>query len=405
MSTQDYALQTRLPQAMASGADTVLTRYRRYPVFSLRWQAGRTLLFGVVLLAFALVIGLGTGILRQSVRVGALVTVVEFVAFMLMATLGPALAGVVRYRGWPAARERRWVVAALLLGIVLSFFVDRLASGYINALVRPATEAMRVTAPHLGLVARALSLAVNVVVLIVIYGLFGGGLALRAYFSEHRRWEEHQHRRALDAATAQARDADLRLGVLQAQVEPHFLFNTLASVRALVRQDPAQAEATLDALVDFLRATIPRLRDGQAALQSTLGEQLDLCTRYLALMQLRMGGRLHYTVQAEPALREQTFPPALLITLVENAIKHGIEPKRGEGRIDLVASLAHGQLWVQVCDDGAGLVPGTSGGLGLVNVRQQLAARYGERAVLRLRALEGGGVCAEVGIPVDQVPA
>lgn len=404
MAEPRYTLDTRLPQAMSSGGDTLWTRYRRYPVFSLRWQAGRGLVFGIALLAFAAVIGLGIGIMAHSLRTGLLVTALEFVAFMLMATLGPALAGVVRYRRWPIARERGAVVAALLLGIVLSFFIDRLASAEVNALVAPTRQAMAVHPPQIGPVARALALAVNAVVLIVIYGLFGGGLALRAYFSEQRRWQDYQARLALDAATAQARDADLRLGVLQAQVEPHFLFNTLASVRALVRQDPAQAEATLDALVDFLRATIPRLREGEAGLRATLGEQLDLCARYLHLMQLRMGGRMTYEVRAAQDLRTQDFPPALLITLVENAIKHGIEPKPGPARVEVSAEQADGLLWVRVCDDGAGLVPGAGGGMGLANVRQQLAARYGQAAQLRLLQREGGGVCAEVGIPCQAGP-
>lgn len=397
-----YALDVPLPEAMATDSRLPWTRYRRFPVFSLRWVLGRGAVFAAALLGLTALIGFGTGVIGQSVRVGVLVTLLEFVAFWLMAMLGPLLAAWVRHCRWPLARERGAVVVALLVGMVLSFFIDRLASGHIGELVSPVRAAMGAgQLPHLGPMARALSLAVNAVLLIVVYGLFGGGLALRAYFSEQRRWDHHHARVALDAATAQARDADLRLGVLQAQVEPHFLFNTLASVRALVRQDPAQAEATLDALVDFLRATIPRLRDGQAVLHSTLGEQLDLCARYLALMQLRMGGRLQYAVRADDMLRAQPFPPSLLITLVENAIKHGIEPKPGHGRVDVIASLAHGLLWVQVCDDGLGLREGAGGGMGLANVRQQLAARFDDRAVLRLRALEGGGVCAEVGLPVQ----
>jgi hypothetical protein len=203
--------------------------------------------------------------------------------------------------------------------MVLSFFVDRVASSYIDQLVRPELAAAGLSSkpPVLSPVMKAIGLAINIAALVVIYGLFGGGLALRAYFSEHRRWEDHHHLRELSALEDRVHEADLRLGVLQAQVEPHFLFNTLASVRALVRQDPAQAEATLDALVAFLRATIPKLRDDRG-LHATLGQQLDIATSYLALMQVRMGGRLAYTVQADDALRALPFPPSLLITLVEN---------------------------------------------------------------------------------------
>src|SRR5690606_26789655 len=163
--------------------------------------------------------------------------------------------------------------------------------------------------PELDPAIKPIAIAVNIAVLMAIYGMFGGGLALRAYFSERRRWETDRRHRQLAALRAQKQQADLRLGLLQAQVEPHFLFNTLASVRALVRKDPAQAEATLDALVVHLRATIPKLRDGEAMLHSTLGQQLDICASYLELMRLRMGGRLSFAVEAGPALRERPFPP------------------------------------------------------------------------------------------------
>jgi sensor histidine kinase YesM len=187
-------------------------------------------------------------------------------------------------------------------------------------------------------------------------------------------------------------------------VEPHFLFNTLASVRALVRQDPAQAETTLDALVDFLRASIPRLRDGESKLHSTLGQQLDLCRSYLALMQVRMGGRLSYAVEADPELRDTAFPPSLLITLTENAIKHGIEPKPGPGRVRILASRHEGKLLVRVVDDGAGLQPGLGTGMGLANVREQLAGRFGGRASFGLHPLPGAGVSAEISIPMEKHP-
>ena len=171
-------------------------------------------------------------------------------------------------------------------------------------------------------------------------------------------------------------------------------------MRALVRQDPAQAENTLDALVEFLRATIPKFRAGETGLHATLGQQLDICRSYLALMQVRMGGRLRYGVEVEADLRDVLFPPSILITLVENAIKHGIEPKPGAGRIDVRASSEAGCLKVQVIDDGAGLQPGLGSGMGLANVREQLTSRFGDRASFGLRPLEAGGAIAEVRIPM-----
>ena len=400
-----YPLRQKLPAEVLVGGNAVWSRYRQYPVFGLRWLLGRSLLFCGVIAVVAAFIGMGTGVVAQDVGVAVKVAITEFVVFSSMATLGPALATAVRHRAWPLSRERKAVVIAVLIGMVLSFFIDRLGSSYIEQLIKPGLEAagLSMNPPPPPPLVKAIGLAINVAALVVIYGLFGGGLALRAYFSEHRRWDEHRHVRELNALESRVHEADLRLGVLQAQVEPHFLFNTLASVRALVRQDPAQAEATLDALVDFLRATIPKLREDRG-LHATLGQQLDLCSSYLALMQVRMGGRLTYDVRADEALRAAPFPPSLLITLVENAIKHGIEPRPGPGRIEIDAVRDGDALHVQVRDDGAGLQPGLSTGVGLANVREQLVARYGARAAFVLSpAAEGRGVCAEIRVPLGSV--
>lgn len=399
---RDYSLRQKLPPEVLVGGNAVWSRYRQYPVFGRQWLLGRSLLFCGVIAVVAAFIGAGVGVAVQDLAVALKVAATQFVAFSLMATLGPALATAVRHRAWPVAWERKAVVIAVLAGMVLSFFVDRVASSYIDQLVRPELAAAGLSSkpPVLSPVMKAIGLAINIAALVVIYGLFGGGLALRAYFSEHRRWEDHHHLRELSALEDRVHEADLRLGVLQAQVEPHFLFNTLASVRALVRQDPAQAEATLDALVAFLRATIPKLRDDRG-LHATLGQQLDIATSYLALMQVRMGGRLAYTVQADDALRALPFPPSLLITLVENAIKHGIEPRPGPGRIEVAAVVEGEQLCVRVIDDGAGLQPGLSTGVGLANVREQLAARYGAQADFALSPRsDGRGVCAGIRVPL-----
>ena len=238
--------------------------------------------------------------------------------------------------------------------------------------------------------------------MLVIYGVAGGGLALRAYFSERRRWEASVHAHQVRVLQAEKRDSDVRLGVLQAQVEPHFLFNTLASVRALVRRDPGLAERTLDALVTHLRATIPKLREGEAGLHSTLGQQLDICASYLEVMRLRTGDRLSFHIHVDPALRALPYPPLLLLTLVENAVKHGIEPKPGPGRIDLRVTCQGDRLLVGVADDGLGLKPGIGGGMGLANVRAQLETRFGPHATLRLSSRDGAGTLAEISSPLEK---
>lgn len=404
-SATTYSLRQALPTEVLVGGDAPWNRYQRFPVFSRRWLAGRALVFGIAVLCFALLSGFGIAALTGEWQRGAQVTALQGTAFFLMAMAGPGLATWVRHRRWPAQRERRMVVLAVLLGMGSSFAIDRWASAEITRSVRPALVTAGVATekePEFAAAAKPFALAINIVVLVFVYGLLGGGVALRAYFRESRRWQAAQRSRELRALRELKQQADLRLGLLQAQVEPHFLFNTLASVRALVRQDPARAEATLDALVAHLRATIPKLRDGEALLYSTLGQQLDICASYLELMRLRMGGRLGYAVEAEPALRERAFPPLLLITLVENAIKHGIEPQPGPGRVEVRASLRGERLVLSVVDDGAGLQPGLGSGMGLANVREQLATRYGAAASFSLRNLAGGrGVVAEIVVPLD----
>ncbi len=159
-----------------------------------------------------------------------------------------------------------------------------------------------------------------------VFFCLGGGLALRTYFREQGTWVDAQRARELARLRQERNEADLRLTVLQAQVEPHFLFNTLASIHSLIRPDPTRAEATIEALVDHLRATLPKFRAEIGSPHSTLAQQIEVCSSYLAVMKVRLGHRLRYAVDVPEHLRSHTFPPLMLISLVENAIKHGIEP-------------------------------------------------------------------------------
>jgi sensor histidine kinase YesM len=246
-------------------------------------------------------------------------------------------------------------------------------------------------------VRRALDIGRDLLLLFVA----SGGLALPAYFTEKRRWTEHRRRVALEKLSQEKSESDLKLTVLQAQVEPHFLFNTLASVRSLVATDPQRAAQTIDALARHLRATLPKIRAQTGVSHSTLAEQFALCGSYLELMKLRLGDRLQVEFDLPEALREAPFPPLLLISLVENAVKHGVEPKPGTTRVKLGARRLHDRLEVRVEDDGAGLVLGMGEGTGLANIRAQLLTRFGPEATLELTARDGGGVAAVIVIPQE----
>ncbi len=220
-------------------------------------------------------------------------------------------------------------------------------------------------------------------------------------------WErrvEGRHQREIAVLQRQKQETNLKLLVLQAQIEPHFLFNTLASLRALLREDASRAEAMVDALVGHLRAVLPVMRSDSAA--STLSDQLAICASYLEIMTNRTEGRLAYRIDVPATLLQTAFPPLMLLTLVENAVKHGIEPKIGAGRICIEAERTMCgigfAITVRVIDNGIGLSCSSGQGLGLQNVRQQLALRYGDRAALSLVSPPEGGTTACIQIPLEE---
>ena len=203
---------------------------------------------------------------------------------------------------------------------------------------------------------------------------------------------------ALERSQLERQALDARLRLLQAQVQPHFLFNTLANVRALVGAGSPQAPAVLDSLIAYLRAAVPRLDEPAA----TVGDELKLVRAYLALMQLRMPDRLQYSIDADEAALSVRCLPLSLLTLVENAVRHGIDPAEQGGRIEVSARVRDGRCLLRVADSGVGLAAGSgSGGTGLANLRERLRLAWGEAAQLRLSEVASRGVCAEIDYPVS----
>jgi sensor histidine kinase YesM len=198
-------------------------------------------------------------------------------------------------------------------------------------------------------------------------------------------------RAALEQQTLQA-----RLKTLEAQIEPHFLFNTLATVRRLYEIDPAGGEAMMERLMHYLAVALPSMRDDR----STLEREAQLLESYLELQHVRMGRRLAYAIEFPAALRPVEVPPMMLLTLVENAIKHGLAPQREGGRIDVSARVEDGHLVLEVADTGRGFGGGTSGGgTGLANIRARLGAMYGAAAQLTLAPREPSGLRATIRMP------
>jgi signal transduction histidine kinase len=200
----------------------------------------------------------------------------------------------------------------------------------------------------------------------------------------------------LEKSQLERRALDARLRLIESQIEPHFLFNTLANVRELVEEGSPQASAVLNSLIAYLRASVPRLHDPA----TTMGHELQLVKAYLELMQMRMPDRLSFAIGADDAAQAVRCPPTTLLTLVENAIRHGIDPGEDGGRIEVSVRLRNGRCIAEVCDTGVGLADTSKGlGTGLSTLRERLQLAFGGDAELRIASVVPHGVRAEVEIP------
>jgi hypothetical protein len=229
--------------------------------------------------------------------------------------------------------------------------------------------------------------------------LLASGMAMSALV---RQRDEEARSQALafelERSELERKALDSRLRLLQSQVEPHFLFNTLANVRELVVSGSPQASNVLDSLIAYLRAAVPRLHDPS----TTLGQELQLVRAYLELMQLRMPDRLQFALHVDDAARALRCPPTTLLTLVENAIRHGIDPSEEGGRIDVRVWVRGARCRCEVSDTGVGLGNPEPGlGTGLSTLRERLQLAFAGDAELRVIPLQPHGVVAELDFPAQ----
>ncbi len=233
--------------------------------------------------------------------------------------------------------------------------------------------------------------------------LFAPWIAVAALF---RQTEVAQRSQALafdlERSELERKAVDARLRLLQAQVEPHFLFNTLANVRELVVAGSSQASTVLDSLIAYLRAAVPRLHESA----TTLEEELQLVRAYLELMHMRMPDRLQFELQVDAAALLVRCPPTTLLTLVENAIRHGIDPSEEGGKIMVSVEVKDGRCRCEVTDTGAGLQR-TAGGLGtgLATLLERLQLVFNGDAHLNLTELHPHGARVELDFPAQPKPA
>jgi len=209
---------------------------------------------------------------------------------------------------------------------------------------------------------------------------------------------EQQLAFALERSELERQALDARLHLLQAQVAPHFLFNTLANVQALVDAGSPRASAVLRSLTAYLRAAVPVLNEAAV----TIEHELQLVRPYLELMQMRMPDRLQYAMNVDPSALHVRCPPTTVLTLVENAVRHGIDPSEEGGRIDVDIERRGDRCVIRVADTGAGLRQSANGlGTGLTTLRERLQLIFGDRAQLRMTSGTPRGVVVEIEMPAQ----
>lgn len=230
--------------------------------------------------------------------------------------------------------------------------------------------------------------------------LFVPWLALGALVRQKEAIAHHQALAFnLERSELERQAADARLHLLQAQVAPHFLFNTLANVQALVNAGSPQASDLLRSLIAYLRAAVPRLNESA----TTLGQELQLTQAYLELMHMRIPDRLQFALRADGDTHSLRCPPLTLLTLVENAVRHGIDPSEEGGRIDIDMHRRGERCVIRVSDTGVGLQQTSSGlGTGLSTLRERLNLFFGGDAELRLSAVDPHGACSEIEFPARE---
>jgi len=356
----------------------IIPYFRRFPRSSARDFAYTFLWNGLFGLGIYAVSALSAGTLPSLRVLGLQVLVANIVGYTIHALF--SLGEVVKLR--PAARrsglagKTAYFAGIPMLGVAIGFWIT-------SFIIDPSFREW-LTRPDLVVTMLVWSLAISVVLTVVFFWRERGAVAEAQIARERERSQGIEREAAL---------AHLR--ALQAQIEPHFLFNTLANVTSLVDADPAQAKRMLESFIRFLRTSLAATRQEL----TTLGAEAELISSYLDVLQVRMGPRLRYSVDVPEALRELPLAPMLLQPLVENAIRHGLEPKIEGGEVALRARREGAEVVVEIADTGVGFAAATRGGLGLANLRERLRLLYPDRARLQIGENAPSGALVRVTLP------
>ena len=343
----------------------------------LNWRRARAVFLLALLPGFLIGLGWDSGVSAAIVRT-------ETLGFVAMLVFGLFEQWPKRLPGWLA----RWVLQVVAVALVMPC----------------ATSAIWVLSTEPGappfwqekLRAEGFAMFCGMGILLTPWVALGALVRQKEALARHQALAFELERSELERQALNA-----RLHLMQAQVKPHFLFNTLANVQALVDTGSPRASEVLGSLIAYLRAAVPRLNETT----TTLGQEVQLVQAYLELMHMRMPDRLQFALHVDDAARGLRCPPMTLLTLVENAVRHGIDPSEEGGRIAIHVERHGDRCRVRVNDTGVGLRSGDGQGTGLSTLRERLLLSFGGDAQLRLSAREPHGVSAELDFPARAASA
>ena len=465
-TTDHGTTEQPLPGTIITKLASWSVKAQHYPIFSQTWFKYRALGFaipmgvvGVIMIGISLLIALEPRVAGGEVKPHAMFLVI-YLGLLTTLLLGRWMATQVRKRKLDTRSEKIGIGIVLFLGIALGFAITRSADYFLDQETQQTRQAMRsqsseqhptkASNPSTSATASVASanlpqlsvhessalpstkkqtsekqqMAIGVylddqestnpqkkegiansIIWLILLVWWGGIFDFISYLKQGRVIQEALLQEKLERYKRERNQAQMRLSVLASQVEPHFLFNTLSGVRAAMLSDPARGVVIIDHLVDYLRSTIPQMRTDGSLKHTTLSNQFASVKAYLGVIHTRIP-RLQFRVESDAKLGDCVVPPLMLISLVENAVKHGIEPKKGG--VEIVVS-AHqftengrDYLRMSVADNGVGFGGTTSGtGIGLTNIRERLKQLYDDEARLELAMREPDGIEASIVLPLS----
>ena len=389
-------------------------RAQQYLIFSETWFKYRAMSYILPVILLSLFLWLTTLSLNNASSQWKAAVFYTGLSIVINLFLGRGLAVLVCRTKW----SQKKVAFGVIFSITLSFAICSSMYFYVKNLEQQSITEIKNKAANgpidefekveLSIKKNTYVYAAMLVFHFIFYAWMAGFLDLWAYFQQQNAIKDALTEQQLEKYKIERNEAEMRLSLLASQIEPHFLFNTLSGVRSAILSDPQKGVAIIDHLAAYLRFTIPEIRNDGSCTQVKISSQFNAIRAYLEVIRHRIP-RLSFNTHYDNDLSEYLIPPLMLISLVENAVKHGIELKKGPVHIDVLAHriIHDGKEYLQlsVSDNGLGFSDTNSGsGIGLSNIRERLRQLYSNDATLQLICNEEGGVVATIRLPLSPIP-